>query len=133
MATDLGSDYSTFRSDGSYGLTYRRISGARVPLERVARRWLTIPGDLPWDRTAGVGIHRLLNADLTAARLAVLRNRLASEAALVDFVTVARVDCTIVGDSLRADGLIALADGGSHPLLLTATEASVLFRFPTLS
>jgi len=133
MASDIffGSDYSTFRQDGTYGLTYRRITGARVPMERVARRWLTAPGDLPWDPTGGFDVAALENGDLKPADFARLAQILATEAKKVDFVIDAAVVARLPGEQLIIDGQILLADLSLHTLMLTASEAGVFFALPS--
>lgn len=127
---DFGSDYSTFRANGTYGLTYRRISGPRVPLEGVARRWINAPSDIPWDPTSGADIFGWENHDPTPAELTRLAQTLAAEARRVDFVIDAVVIVKLPGDELTAAGQILLADKTQHPLLLTASQAGVFFSLP---
>jgi hypothetical protein len=136
MAATLscGSDYSTFRDDGSYGMTYRKIYGPRVPLEGVARAWLTSPGQLFWAPTFGYNAGRLLNAGIPAQTLRRLEPLLRTAAKQVDFVYDAAVTVTYIGNVLTVAGLITLADYGQHPLLLTASQAAAAtVQFPTAS
>ncbi len=130
MALDTGSDYSTFKPDGTYGLTYRRITGPRVPLEGVARRWLTAPGDIKWDPTGGFDVTTLENSDLSPQARNRTERRLKSEAKLVDFVVDAAVSLKLAGDTLTIRGEILLADLTTHTLLLTASQAGIFFSLP---
>ncbi len=123
MAIFFGSDYSTFRPDGTYGLTYVRITGPRVPLEAVARRWLCDPGDLPADPNGGFNILRLENArNRTPQGLLTYQILLIREAKKVDFVLDAVVRISYVASVLSVNGKITLADFTDHPLLLTAAQ-----------
>lgn len=127
-----GSDYSTFREDGTFGLTYVRITGARVPLEGVARRWLTSQGDLPWAPNAGFNVARLENAGHNVKDLARYKGFLEKEARAVDFVYRASVTITYDGATLTIVGSIVLADFTTHPLLVTADAAGrVSTQFPS--
>ena len=127
-----GSDYSTFRPDGTYGLTYVRIYGSRVPLEGVARRWLTTNGDLFWSPNAGFNVSRLENASATPQILKRYASFLVVQAKAVDFVYSATVSVTYVGTTLLVVGSIVLADFTTHPLLVTAAEAAtVTTQFPS--
>lgn len=135
---DFGSDYSTFRADGSYGLTYQRITGPRVPLEGVARRWLTNPGGIAidgsmwWEPNAGFNVGRLLNASANRNKLTTYRSFLVREARRVDFVVDASVQLSYDGSTLSVFGLITLADNTTHPLLVGASSAAqVLTQFPS--
>lgn len=132
MAIDYGSDYSTFRDDGTYGLTYVRITGPRVPLEGVARLWLTDRGSLFWAPTLGFNVARLENASQKRAVLAQYESFLVKAAREVDFVARATVAITYAGTALTAIGRITLADGGTYPLLVTAADAAqVTVQFPS--
>lgn len=145
MATTLytGSDYSTFIPVSApgvtpvryrAGLTYMRITGPRVPLEGVARAWLTTPGDLFWAPTFGYNAGRLLNAGVPAQILRRLEPLLRNAARQVDYVYDAVVTVQYNGSALTITGLITLSDFGQHPLLLTASQAAVAtVQFPTAS
>lgn len=130
MAIEFGDDFSSFRENGTYGLTYRRITGRRVPLEGVARRWLNAPGDMPWDPVGGIDLAELENHDLSAAELARLGQILGAEARRVDFVIDSAVSVRLISGDLKVDGQILLADQTAHPLLLTANQAGVFFSIP---
>lgn len=135
MAEDkrFGSDYSTFRPDGRPGLTCRRITGPRVPLEGVARRWLTNRGDLPWSPNAGsISVQRLQNASGDARMLAHYRAFLIGEAKEVDFVRDAAVLITVRGTTVTINGRITLTTGGTYPLnVAVAGAGAAVAQFPT--
>ena len=120
---NFGDDYSTFRPDGTWGMTFTRIRGPRVPLEGVARRWLTAKGDLPWAPNAGFDVYRLLNASRKTFTLNQYQALLASEARQVDFVANAAVTITFDGFTLTVSGLITLTTRGTYPLLVMAKDA----------
>lgn len=131
--TRFGSDYSTFRADGRPGLTYRRITGARVPLEGVARMWLTKPQDLPWAPDAGTvpPVYALLNSAHNLAQLQRWQTFLQRAAVQVDFVYAARVAIRYIGVTLTIDGQITLVTGEVHPLNVSASAAGgVIAQFP---
>ncbi len=133
MATiDFGSDYSTFRGDGTYGLTYVRITGPRVPLEGVARLWLTSPGDLFWADDLGFNLLRLENAGKKASQIPQYQHFLRSVAKRVDFVLGADVTVSFAGNALSVSARITLADGTPHPLLVSAADAgAAVVQFPS--
>lgn len=144
MAIDFGSDYSTIRDDGTYGLTYNRITGPRVPLEGVVRLWLTMPanpqdaqsqGDLPWDPSLGFDITRLENSAHASIDLTRYAEMMRRQALNVDFVVAARVKIAQAEDaSIAIEAWITLADLTLHPLLVTANQAAgVVVLFPQLS
>lgn len=131
ITLDFGDDYSTFRPDGSWGMTFVRISGPRVPLEGVARRWLTAKGDLPWAPNAGFDVYRLLNASRKMFSLRQYEALLAAEARQVDFVANASVGIIFDGFTLTVKGQISLTNHGTYPLLVTADSAgAALAQFP---
>lgn len=145
ITIDFGDDYSTFRADGTYGLTYKHITGPIVPLEGVVRRWMTQPaepndptstGDAQWDDTMGFDITRLQNAGHGVVDLARYAEMLRRQALRVDFVVAARVSLTqstLEDRTLLIDGVITLADRTKHQLLVSASEAAGLVaKFPSL-
>lgn len=131
MATiDFGSDYSTFRDDGTPGMTFRKITGPRVPLEGVVRAWLTDPGDLPWAKTFGFNVTRLQNSSHKGDALKLLARRLELVAKDVDFVQGATVTLKPVGDGIEISGFIRLTGAGTYPLNVTASAAGdVIVKF----
>jgi hypothetical protein len=143
MSIDFGSDYSTIRADGTYGMTYTRINGTRVPLEGVIRMWLTMPanpqdsqsqGDMPWDRTAGFDITRLENSKHAVIDLNRYAEMLRRQALNVDFVSAARVKISQAADlAILIEAWITLSDRQTHPLLVTASQAAgVITTFASL-
>ena len=131
----LESDYSTFRSDGTYGLTYTRIYGARVPLEGVVRRWLVAPGELLGDPMAGLltNVSRIRNANHSDRDLKVIQRSLENEARQVNYVTGASVAVTNKGliQGVLVNGRITLTDGITYAMSITATATAVLLtQFP---
>jgi hypothetical protein len=129
----FGDDYSTFKPNGTWGMTYVRISGPRVPLEGVARRWLTPKGYLSWAPNAGFDCYKLLNASRNQSVLRQYQALLAAEAQQVNFVTRAVVTATFVpsGFTLNITGAISLANGGTYPLLVSASAAGqAIIQFP---
>lgn len=134
MAISFGDDYSTFRADGSYGLTYVRITGARVPLEGVARAWLTEPGSLFWAPNFGFGLSRLQNAAHREDVLGLFKSFLVRSAKGIDFVMRADVEIAYAyaDATLTVAGRITLADFTTHPLLVSASDAAAAtVQFPS--
>ncbi len=129
----FGSDYSSFRPDGTSGQTYNRVYGPRVVLEGVARRWLTPRGDLLWAPNAGFSVAVLLNASRTMNGLNLYKSFLRGEALQVDFVRDATVALLYVGTDLTISGQVTLTTGGTYPLLVAANAAgAVIAQFPNL-
>lgn len=135
----FGVDYSTFHpvvlADGTstltFGLTYTKIYGPRVPLEHVARRWLTTRGDLFWAPNAGQSVLRLLNNSMLPSRLTQFAAQLAKEAQTVDYVSRAHASIRYVGTTLTISGTITLVTSGTYPLAVGITAAGpVLAQFP---
>lgn len=81
-----GSDYSTLKGDGTFGLTFTVITDSkRIVAEHIARRWLISPGDLDI-ATIGVGLKRYLNMSLTTTQREQLEADLRNAALEVDGV-----------------------------------------------
>ena len=132
--TRFGSDYSTFRPDGRPGLTYRRISGPRVPLEGVARQWLSAMGyDMPWAPNAGTtpALYQLLNSAHDQMMLRRMRDFYQRAAEQVDFVARALVTFSYVGTTLTITGAITLITGRTYQLNVGADAAGrIVAEFP---
>lgn len=131
--TRFGVDYSTFRPDGRPGLTYRRITGPRIPLEGVIRMWLTEIDDLPWAPNAGTvpPIHAMLNSAHDLNVLRKWQSFLTSAAKSVNFVRSANVSIRYVGTTLTINAQIALTTGGTYPLNVIASAVTgVIAQFP---
>lgn len=131
--TRFGSDYSTFRPDGRAGLTYRRITGPRVPLEGVARVWLTALGDMPWSPNTGTEppVYQLQNAGYNVNDLRQLQIQLVRAARGVDWVADARVGLRYLGTTLTIAGELTLLTGRTYLLNVSASAAAgVVVQFP---
>lgn len=81
-----GSDYSTFKPDGTSGLTFTVIKDPKqVVAQHILRRWILEQGQL--DVTfIGVGIRRYLNMSLTTVQRDQLEAELRASALDVDGV-----------------------------------------------
>jgi len=124
-------DVSTFRPDGTIGMTGAVIRGARVVVEHVARAWFTTPGTLRHAEHVGFGLERLRNGTATKADIQRYRAWLTAEARAVDFVR----DCVValttepVGTGLyrvKIGGRLTLTDGTVYPLAVTLDEAATV-------
>jgi hypothetical protein len=122
-------DLSSFNDfDGSYDLTFREISGARVVLEWIARAWLSPQGSIEWAPNTGRDIRRLENADLPLADLERWRRDLQAEALKVPFVVQARVTIEVQNETnVVITGSFVLADGLRYPLVVTIDKAVEAF------
>lgn len=119
-------DTSTFREDGSPGLTGRPIRGVRVVLEWCARALLTPPGSLPWAPGAtSFDLAGLENADLTRTQLAQVRGL--CDAAVryggKPYVVGVRSRVEFVPGSLAYRVGLVLQGAGVHPLMVHISEA----------
>ncbi len=125
MAIDFGSCYSSFKADGSKGLTYRRITGPRVPLERVARRLLGDKGTNLWAKNMGIDVQKLENSDPTTTDLQHWAAFARGEALQVEHVVAAAFAFTLdAAGTVTVDGQILLGDGATYPLQVTAGNAA---------
>lgn len=140
----FGSDYSTFKPSAltfpgggnalTWGLTYNRIYGPRVPLEGVVRRWLVDKNGMLWAPDAGFSVYKLLNSRHDTRRLAMYKEFLQREATDVDFVRSATVRISYVGTALTINATISLTLTGNHTLNVGVDQAgNVLAQFPTAS
>ena len=120
---DVGTDCSTYpRLDPSFAL----ISGPRVVLESVARRWSTsLGGGLFYDPTYGFGTPLLLNAALTQQMLPGIAAQLESQALQDERVKACDVTLTFVSQTgaLTIAGAVTLADG-PFSLVMTVDAAT---------
>lgn len=125
-------DESTFDAEGRPGLTYRRIRGARVVLEWVARRLLTPRDALPWALGVGIDLAGYVNAALTLPQVQRLKSVSDTEIAKVEYIT--NVKSTMTLD--RAGVLlyrvqVAISGSGTFPLAVSINRAAeVLVQFP---
>lgn len=127
-------DTSTFGTDGRPGLQYRRIYGARVALEWVARRWLVPRDGLPWQFGVGLDLFGLLNATPTRAQLGLWKQAFDAEGSRGEYVV--GVESTLTLDDshvLHYAPRVTLVGEGIYPLVVTIDQAAdVLFQFPIL-
>lgn len=131
LATPLAqlSDYSTFpgtAADGSFlfGLTSRRIYGAAVVAEWVARRWLAKRGSLLYAPSKGVTVFDLSNAALDTADLAGWRTSLIQQAQQTPYVLACPLSLTRADRVTTIDARLALVDGRIYPLMVNLLSAS---------
>lgn len=113
MATDYGDDLSTFGPDGSIDIDFETvIEGPRVVLEAVARRWLMGLGALPWARSEGINLLRVINSDPSPTDLFRLAQSLELEALQEPGILGASVRAELLdGGRLRVVGRLDLAEG----------------------
>lgn len=132
-----GLDYSTFKPDGTSGLTFDIIADPRdIVAQHVMRRWILEPGQLDI-ATIGVGIRRYLNSSLTAGQIDELTAALESSAQEVDGldqIVIRNTKTTVssgLGLSLNIVATISLSQvfGGATfdtVFTLTATTAAYI-------
>ncbi|MBK9263061.1 MAG: hypothetical protein IPM54_25065 [Polyangiaceae bacterium] len=127
-------DTSTFDAEGRPGLTYRRIYGARVPLEWFVRRFLAPRDGLPWALGHCIDLPAFVNATPTFAQLAQWRAAFDAEGSRTEYVT--RVSSTLTlgeDERLRYAPNVTLGRTGTFPLLVTIDKAGdILAQFPIL-
>lgn len=124
-------DYSTFRDDGTIGLSFsKRISGVRCVLEWVARRWITGRGEYLADSTMVTDLTALENADLSNADLSNLPRVLEAQARRVDFVRRTIVTYSFDGSGqLTINARIDVIGEGEYPLAAMIDQARLAFNF----
>ena len=83
-----------------------RITGVRVVLEQVARRWMTAPGAHPADPTMTLDLKTFINHDPTESELRRLPQQLEYQAARVDFVKRCRAVVNFVSGTLSVHGQV---------------------------
>jgi len=126
-------DASTFDANGKPGLTYRRITGARVALEWFARRYLAPRDGLPWALGTCIDLPAYRNATPTFGQLQQWRTALDAEGARSEYVV--RVESTLVVEfeTLRYAPRVTIARSGTYPLAITIDKAGqILATFPIL-
>lgn len=126
---DYGDDFSCFDSRGRFFVDLGKlITGARVPLENVAKICFTNYGALFWSKTIGINADDLVNARLTDASLPRLAQAFAQEARKVIGVKDARAKVTrLASGGLLIECQVRLMEG-TYPLLITLDQAAtVLF------
>ena len=125
-------DVSTFppREDGTVdlGLTGQRITGARVPLEWVARSWFTPRGVLR-NRARGIDLREMENATLGAGDEDRWRRALIAEAEAVEYVDSCAVALTFAERAVKVDANVRLVDGKSYALAVRLSEGRLALTF----
>lgn len=125
-------DVSTFQrnEDGTseIGLTGARITGARVPLEWVARSWLTPRGVLQ-NRARGVDIREMENATFGLGDLDRWRAAMVAEAEAVEYVCRCAVAVELVAREVLITAAVTLVDGKTYQLAVRLADASALVDF----
>lgn len=116
-------DMSTFPDGAPMDLTTVRITGVRVVLEWVVRRWLTMAGSLFWALNDGIDVRMLINSDHRLDRLAMVRATLEQEAREVSHVIDARVELRVSGEDILIRGVVTLDDSREYPLSVTIDKA----------
>lgn len=130
-------DLSSFNPDGSFGMSFREITGVRVVLEWVARSWLTPRGALVWDPNTGEDIRRMENADLSQTELGRWRRALIAQALAVAFVRGCDVVITIDPntDNVTIAGALTITSVGTFPLIVRIDKANeaIAATFPEVA
>lgn len=129
------SDYSTFppTADGSLlaDITPRRITGAAVVVEWVARSWLTPRGALLYAPSLGVDIRDLENATLDGPTVHAWRSALITQAKKRPFVFDCLVAIAFANRTTTIDARLILVDGKAYPLMVSLLAASkVILTLP---
>lgn len=108
--TDFGTDVSTFPVTD---MTGRTISGKRVVLERLLRRFMTPNGTLDYDPSFGEDLRYLLNGDFTDSELRQAEAAAARQALLDEAIVSAWVQFTLDKQTSKLTVRIGgeLADG----------------------
>lgn len=99
-----GSDYNTFKSDGTSGLTFDVITDSRVVVaQHILRRWIVEQGQLDIE-SIGVGLYKWLNGTLLVSQydelLALLRSQ-ALDVDGVDGLTLTASQTPIAGGGIQ--------------------------------
>ena len=117
-------DFSTFVNNRDPGLdpNWRKISGARAVLERVARAWITVRGEMH-DTTIGASLFTYVNATMDQAQIAALQGRLKLQAKARDGVGDINVIVQYNPQSglVGIQGLLTLANGQTWQFVFSLT------------
>ncbi len=127
-----GSDVSCF--DGaklSLDLSGRVVTGARVVLESILRRWNTVRGSLVTDRSIGLMITDWIGGPVTPgivrSRQAALRAEAMRDERVSDCRCVLTFDAR--GRAMTIAAIVTLADSGaSFEFVITVTAASLTLQ-----
>jgi len=129
MPTNYGTDISTFTSpDGRADLdpNFTKISGARVPLERLARK-LQTPGGSMLKAGWGYDVRDLLQGSLTPAEVAAAAGEIEQQCLDEEEVSTVNVDIPPLGPdrTLRITIRVELAEGEVFDLIFVLTPDNV--------
>lgn len=116
-------DTSTFRADGSYGLTGRKIQGPRVVLEKCARSILTPRDSLPWATSETDDIRELVNGDFSPTELERRRADYIAAMLGVDFVSAVRATLSVVKGLAVLSAGVTVLGAGTFPLAVNIKDA----------
>lgn len=120
----LGSEVLIVLSGGLDTSGHIETNPVYVTAERVARRWLTVPGTAPWAPNMGAGLFALVNHDMTRGDLGRLEMKARSEALRETGVTSARIKATNSQGLTKLTGRITIASGETYTLIVGADRAS---------
>jgi hypothetical protein len=130
------SDYSTFSTDANghlvLGMTPRKIYGAAVVVEWVARAWLTQRSRLTYAPGLGEDARQLNNASIDKPTLQRWRGALLAQARKRPFVSDCLVGMSFTDRTTTIDGRLILVDGGTYALAISLLAASqVILTLPS--
>jgi len=126
-------DTSTFRADGSFGLTGRIIQGPRVVLEWCARAILTPRDFLPWADHETEDIRELVNGDFTPTQLERRRTSYIAAMRGVDFVSAVKATLSVTNGVAVFSAGISIVGAGFYPLAVNIKDAGpALVNFENL-
>jgi hypothetical protein len=119
----FGTDVSTFVG-GRPGLDpqWTTISGDRVVVENVARRWLTPKGFFDDDPDFGEDVREYLQARQNSLTRARARMRLRAQALLEERVADCTVTVDSVGETLKIRGVVKVKQGKTFALTMTLEQ-----------
>ncbi len=128
-------DFSTFpaTADGSLALdlTARKIYGAAVVVEWVARSWFTPRGSLAWATGLGEDVRELENVTLDGPTVHSWRGRLIAQARKRPFVQDCLVALSWANRVTTINARLVLVDGKAYPLMVSLLAASkVILTLP---
>ncbi|HSM93386.1 MAG TPA: hypothetical protein VLT47_10920 [Anaeromyxobacteraceae bacterium] len=132
------SDNSTFSIDANgnlvLGMTPRRIFGADVVVEWVARSWLCKRGSIQYAKGLGVDVRDLENASIDKPALSRWRQALIGQARKRPFVSDCLVAMAFADRTTTIDARLILVDGKAYPLMIDLLAASkVILTLATTS
>lgn len=132
MATDYGTGIASISVAGGLDLDryFRRITGPRVVLHAVARRFVTPRGSLWWAPDEGYDVRSLLLEGVRPAQLPTYEREIATEAERDERVLSADVTMSFANDVLRIAMTLRLA-AGTFVLVLAVSAVSVDVILPS--